>query len=435
MSNYTKILESVKDNISGSAEAHPGTKAGGAVLSSGSIAPFAFNGFKTGCGGVRGAAAPLGSGGGFGLFNDFGNDKPAFGENLPPHFGGGGGDDDDVVSGGTAELIISALKRECFRVIDIKKLAAERLVLERNNSNKLLKGIKKNKEVSYHKYCGTWTLLVSGKNRKDDYLFRYKCGSWRCPKCSVGLAQRQFMKIQSSLENFKNAVFFTLTFDPKKLNNSEAEEKEGKIWNQLNIYLERKIGKSEFYWSREWQVGTKMLHKHVLILNDKLFDICEGVYCKADRNHLIASKKGKYYDFKMWLESVIVGRGYGKICDVERPRNTDAIAKYLVKEITKTSQKKDDYRSNLRMHGNSRGFFKKVTPIEEQTMLEKEKKKEDKKEVYIIKGSIEAVKECLEINGFQTKDIMDNIVYEKNADGKIEAVGSELGSFSVENSQ
>ena len=137
----------------------------------------------------------------------------------------------------------------------------------------------------------------------------------------------------------------------------------------------------------------------------------------------------------MWLESVIVGRGYGKICDVERPRNTDAIAKYLVKEITKTSQKKDDYRSNLRMHGNSRGFFKKVTPIEEQTMLEKEKKKEDKKEVYIIKGSIEAVKECLEINGFQTKDIMDNIVYEKNADGKIEAVGSELGSFSVENSQ
>jgi len=32
---------------------------------------------------------------------------------------------------------------------------------------------------------------------------------------------------------------------------------------------------------------------------------------------------------------------------------------------------------------------------------------------------------------YQTDNVMDNIVYEKNADGKIEAVGSELGSFSV----
>ena len=424
MINSTKNLDIVKDKISfdsGSAIQRGRSMRG--ELPSGSLSSFAFN--DVGGSQHTFLRPPVDHC----MVDDIPVDFHAFAKtNSPP----------------LAEDVISVLKRENFTVKDVNKLNSERLVKERNNSNKLVSGTKKNKEVSYHKYCGKWTLLVTSRNRKDDLLYRYRCRSWRCPRCSVGLAQRQFMKIQSSLDNYKNAVFFTLTFDPKKLNNSEAEEKEGRIWNQLLIYLERKIGKSEFYWSREWQVGTKMLHKHVLILNDKLFDICEGVYCKADRNRLIASKKGKYYDFKMWLESVVVGRGYGKICDVERPRNTDAIAKYLVKEITKTKQKKDDYRSNLRMHGNSRGFFKKVTPefsteaekqeyefAEERERHEKENKV--KKEVYIIKGTIEAVKECLENNGFYAENVMDNIVYEKNADGKIEAVGSELGSFCVEN--
>lgn len=424
MIHSTKNLDIVKDNISPDRwRPIQGGESMRGELSSGSLSSFAFN--------------------------DVGDSQHALLRPLVDHYMV-----DDTAAGfhafakinspPLADCVVSTLKRELFRVIDVKKSAESmRLVSEKNTSNKLISVTKKNKEVTYHKYCGKWTLYIKGKK---EYLMRYKCGSWRCPKCSVGLAQRQFMKIQSSLENFKNAVFFTLTFDPKKLNNSEAEGKEGRIWNQLLIYLERKIGKSEFYWSREWQPGTGMLHKHVLILNDKLFDICEGVYCKADRNRLIASKKGKYYDFKMWLESVVVGRGYGKICDVERPRSTDAIAKYIVKEITKTNQKKDDYRSNLRMHGNSRGFFKKGIPefkteaerqeyeiLEEQTRIEKEKRKEEKKEVYIIKGSIEAVKECLENNGFYAENVMDNIVYEKNVDGKIEAVGSELGSFCIEN--
>src|SRR5574337_912778 len=60
-----------------------------------------------------------------------------------------------------------------------------------------------------------------------------------------------------------------------------AEKLEGKLWNNLVTYLKRKIGDFEFYWIRDWQENG-MLHKHVIISNDKLYDICKGVYGEED---------------------------------------------------------------------------------------------------------------------------------------------------------
>lgn len=315
-----------------------------------------------------------------------------------------------------AEDVISVLKRENFTVNDINKLNSERLVKDRNNYYKSKTKKDKIRKVTYHKHCRKLTLYIKGRK---SYVIRYKCGSWRCKRCSIELSQRQFRKIQSSLDDLKYVTFLTLTFDPKKLNNEEAEEKEGKMWRYLYTYLTREIGKHEYYWVREWHKDGR-LHKHVLITSKKLWEICEGVYCEADREKLIKSKKGKYYEFKMWLESVVVGRGYGKICDLERPRSQDAITKYCVKEATKSNQKINDYRRNLRMHGSSRNFFKREEKVEKE-----------KNEVFIIRGSIESVKECLELHGVRTKNVKDDIVFEKNQDGKIEPVGSELGSFEV----
>jgi hypothetical protein len=401
-------------NMPGSAEAQPGTKAGGVVLSGGSIAPFAFMEFETGIecqceggGGFWGAAAPHGFNGGLGLFDDIGNDKPAFGVNLPPLRGRGG--DNSVVE----------VLKECgnFEVRAMKDVVSERLVKDKNNSNKLHKNKRK---VTYHKHCGKWVLYTT--NGEKSYFTRYRCKSWRCKKCSVDLAQKQFRKIQASLESMKYAVFLTLTFDGKELTNDKAEEKEGKMWNALKIYLERKFGKFEYYWTREWQVNTKMLHKHVLITgNRELWEACAGVFNEPDAKREMRRKTGQYYDVKKWINEVVVGRGYGKICDLARPRSNDAVIKYIVSEVTKTNQKKDDYRRNLRMYGSSKNFFKRA-----------EKPEREKMDVFIIKGKIEDVKECLEGNGFITGNVMDDIVFDKNAEGKIEAVGTELGSFCVE---
>jgi len=80
MSNYIKNLETVKDKISGSAEAQPETKAGGVLMSNDVNAPFALYDPVGG--------SPLGL-----LCPPVGvpSFPPAFGENLLPPEGGGGG--------------------------------------------------------------------------------------------------------------------------------------------------------------------------------------------------------------------------------------------------------------------------------------------------------------------------------------------------------
>jgi hypothetical protein len=93
--NIINQVDVVNDkNMPGSAEAQPGTKAGGVVLFGGSIPPFAFNDVPEWLG--------VGSGGGFGgwqppVGNEWGYSEisptmeiPAFGENLPPLKGAGG---------------------------------------------------------------------------------------------------------------------------------------------------------------------------------------------------------------------------------------------------------------------------------------------------------------------------------------------------------
>ncbi|MEK6935626.1 MAG: hypothetical protein AABW67_02480 [Nanoarchaeota archaeon] len=75
----------------------------------------------------------------------------------------------------------------------------------------------------------------------------------------------------------------------------------------------------------------------------------------------------------------------------------------------------------MRTHGYSRNFFEKAG-----------KKEDEQNEVYLIKGDIEEVRACLEGNGYKTKNVMDDMVFTWDENGKIQITGSELGSFEIE---
>ena len=61
-----------------------------------------------------------------------------------------------------------------------------------------------------------------------------------------------------------------------------------------------------------------------------------------------------------------------------------------------------------------------------------EKKEDEQSEVYLIKGDIEKVRACLEGNGYKTKNIMDDMVFTWDENGKIQITGSGLDSFEIE---
>ena len=313
-----------------------------------------------------------------------------------------------------------------FEITNINEMLNDMgLVIDSKKSNKRIMNNAMNREVKYHKYCRSYTLYVKDDTKNINYFKRYKCRSWRCPRCSIELSQKQHEGIKSAMRRLGHITLLTLTFDRKTMWNDEAEKLEGDMWNVLRIYLERKIGKSEFYWIREWQENG-MLHKHVIISNDILHGICEGVYGEKDAEREMKKKSGQYYEFTKWLKKVITNRGYGSRFLLERPRNEEAVTKYFVNMELKQNQ--TDYRRNLRIHGSSRGFFKEEMEVDDKEL---KFEPERKKELFLIKGSIEKVKEHLEKDGFRITGQKDDFVYGMNGE-KVEFVGSELGSFYAE---
>lgn len=243
--------------------------------------------------------------------------------------------------------------------------------------------------------------------------------------CRQNLAQAEYRKIQRVVTSSENWVAVLLTFDPKTMSREEAESLEGTIWNKFRICFQRRIGKFEFYWAREWQKNG-MLHKHLIIYSPELYRICAGVYDSGSQEMAFSTGAGEYFEFKKWLEEKLVRYGYGHFSGIQRVREREGVVKYIVGELTKSYQKRGDYRRGLRMHGHSRGFFKGA----ENDSCEKES--HETLDLCLIDGEIENLEEYISLI-WEVEEKRDEILYKMNENGKVEAESVRLRDFRVKN--
>jgi len=326
---------------------------------------------------------------------------------------------DILITSHTQESPLKLHLREKFRMVDLTCHSIEQLNVFSDN-----------KTPSYHKACGKKSLYWRSRNLKtgeqNEKIIRFRCKSWRCEVCRQNLAQVEYQKIKRVVSSSENWVAMLVTFDPKTISRDEAEDLEGEIWNKFRACLKRKIGNFEFYWAREWQKNG-MLHKHLIIHSEELYRICGGVYDEEDQKRGIASGEGEYFNFKEgWFEGKLKKYGYGTFSGLQRVREKEGVVKYIVGELTKSYQKRGDYKRGLRLHGHSRGFYKE---IREDLKKEKEKKHETI-DLCLVEGEIDELDRYISEN-FKVVERKDEILYKMDENGKVEADSVRLRDFQV----
>ena len=227
---------------------------------------------------------------------------------------------------------------------------------------------KKKKKVYGHvKACQEkrWTLALKQKSTGERRFVAYRCGSWRCEgDCARSNACQWYARIKSAFDRCGRPeliTFLVLTLDPKDWKpegNESAQDRmfraSNKCWRMLLQKIARKYGPSEFLTVTE-QTKRGIPHFNIALVNPLV--AADLVGC---------GKGGAGSNFKNWLEGVLPGVGFGRICFAEPARTSDAIAGYIVKvagtsaltgEVTKQSQLPVDAPKGFRRIRSSRGFL------------------------------------------------------------------------------
>jgi hypothetical protein len=202
---------------------------------------------------------------------------------------------------------------------------------------------------TYVKKCGHETMILgwSSEDGPVRRLVRKRCKSWRCFRCRRRLSAKWFNKIKQIGSKVSLAV--TLTFDPKKYSEDEAERMLGKSWGRLARRIRKVYGRDfEYLRVTEWH-KSGMPHLHILCLGKDVPDPL--IYGSIKDFHGFLKKEGPRF-------------GFGVICYVQEVYSAPGAASYILADVTKTYQLRPDYRRGLRRLQASRKFFEGVEKFE-----------------------------------------------------------------------
>jgi hypothetical protein len=186
-----------------------------------------------------------------------------------------------------------------------------------------------------------WHLSITNKKTGECVCTPFNCKSWRCPKCAPGVAATDFCRIRDALLDCdpNELVFLVLTLDQKaeQANGLTAKTSYATIqrrWQTLIQRIRREYGETKVVRTTE-QHRTGWPHINVVLKSPGL-----AASLKDRINRGARTVTGD-------LRDAVVSAGFGPVAWVDRPRDSKAIAGYIVKlahretlvgEVVKLSQ-------------------------------------------------------------------------------------------------
>lgn len=197
-----------------------------------------------------------------------------------------------------------------------------------------------------------WTLLlwrVGGEGCSEIKPVPYRCGSWRCRRCSWVVARDDFRRVQKATLSRAWWIYSVLTFDPKLHAGHWTAYRDGsRLWDKrLRRRLERSYGRLDYL--QTWERTQKgWPHMNLLIRSEALEEHVKSL--PSDRPWLAsgAHGAGRFAHRTRWrrvLASIAPQCGFGMRVWVEIVDSREAVSAYLVKiaqEISRARFKDGD---------------------------------------------------------------------------------------------
>lgn len=197
-----------------------------------------------------------------------------------------------------------------------------------------------------------WSLLV-WKRGSEGFgpikVVPYRCGSWRCRRCSWAVARDDFRRIERSVKSRGWWVYAVLTFDPGAWGSPwEAYRGGGKLWDKgLRKSLERRYGKLAYLqtWERT-QRGWP--HLNILLSSESLEEHVKALPERRRFSSALCHGTGREGHWTAWrrvLRPLAIAAGFGRIVWVEIVDSRAAVAAYMgkiAKELSSARLKQGD---------------------------------------------------------------------------------------------
>lgn len=204
---------------------------------------------------------------------------------------------------------------------------------EGKHQNSDPKSTRKRKGASI-KACqeGSWSMAYTEKESPNDIRFSsFCCKSWRCQRCSVKVRNRDYIRIQKSIQESPGQYLFAvLTFNPKKISKQKAYANITPSMNALIKKIERSYGQIEGMVAIEQHQSG---YPHINLL----FKFKDGSLLDDEAVEKIRTR---------FLIPEAVKRGFGRMLSLEIVKSQDKMASYMAKtgltvisgEVSKVSQ-------------------------------------------------------------------------------------------------
>ena len=186
-----------------------------------------------------------------------------------------------------------------------------------------------------------WHIPLTNKKTGEVVRIPFTCGSWRCPKCARSVAATDFARIRDGLElcDPEELVYLVVTLAQgeeaeKGVTSSSAFAELPRKWTTLIQSIRRKYGPSSYVKTTE-QHRSGWPHVNVILRSRGLADAIKQ------------RRRGGQHAVTGDLRDTIVSAGFGPVAWIDRPRDVDAIAGYIIKlahretltgEVVKLSQ-------------------------------------------------------------------------------------------------
>lgn len=157
-------------------------------------------------------------------------------------------------------------------------------------------------------------------------------------KAAISLKKFDYA-VDKSLDDYRKAVFLTLTTDPKRFSNLwEANRSFSKSWNKFLSFITKRVGRRPKYITAFEYTKSGLMHCHAVIFVDYLIDVreiskawskigqAEVVHIYALHNQLARGGKKRQW---LWLKSRPKDPATGRA--IKTKSGTDYLKKYLKK--------------------------------------------------------------------------------------------------------
>ncbi len=170
-----------------------------------------------------------------------------------------------------------------------------------------------------------WHLSLANKKTGQCVCIPFNCKSWRCPRCARGVAATDFCRIRDALLGCdpNELVYLVLTLDQKaeKANGLTARSSYATVqrrWQTFIQRIRRDYGETKVVRTTE-QHRSGWPHLNVILKSPGLAASLKDRIKKGQR-----TVTGE-------LRDCVVSAGFGKVAWIDRPRDSKAIAGYIVK--------------------------------------------------------------------------------------------------------